>query len=50
MLNIFNIQDRIAENKDRWTAHLNRMPGGRFRKEVWQHKPVGQLSTGTPRN
>ena len=40
MLNIFNIQDSIAENKDRWIAHLNRMPDGRLSKKVCQYKPI----------
>ena len=40
-LNVFNIQDRIEENKERWIAHLNRMPGC-----LWQYNPVGQ---GIPR-
>ena len=39
-LNIFNIQDRITENKERWVAHLNRIPDGRLPKEVWKYKPI----------
>lgn len=37
-LRVFNIQDYIAENKDRSISHLNGMPDGRFPKEVWQPK------------
>ena len=43
-LNIFNTQDRIGEYKERWIAHLNRVPDGRLPKEVWQYKPIGQRS------
>ena len=48
-VNVFNIQDRNAEKKERRTAHLNRMPDGRLPKEVCQYKPVGQQRTGGPR-
>ena len=48
-LNIFNNYDGIAENKEKLTAHLNRIPDGRLAKEVWQYNPVGQRSVGIPR-
>ena len=46
--NIFDIQDRIADNKEKWIVHMNRMPDGRLPKEVWKYKPLGQ-STGRSR-
>ena len=41
-LNIFNIQDCVADNEERWIAHLNKMPDCRFLKEVWQSMPIGK--------
>ena len=33
---MFNIQDRIAESKERWIVYLNRILNGRLSKEVWK--------------
>ena len=48
-LKIFNIQYRIAENKEIWIVHLNRMTDSRLPKVVWQYNPIGQRSIGRPR-
>ena len=48
-LNIFNIEDRAAENKERWIPQLNRMSAGKLAKEVCEYKPVGQRSIRSPR-
>ena len=37
----------MTKNKDRWIAHLNRVPDGSLPKEVCQYKPTGQQSIGS---
>lgn len=41
-LNIFNVKNSTAENKETWTARLNMMSNGRLPKQVLQYKPIGQ--------
>ena len=38
------MQDRIAENRKKLIAYLNRMPGARLPMDVWQYEPVGPVS------
>lgn len=41
---LFNIEDHIVENKQWWSAHVNKI--GKLSTEVWQRKPMGWRDIG----
>jgi hypothetical protein len=47
-LEIFNLNDRIHQNKKNWHEHILRMDL-RITQQILQHKPIGYRDIGRPR-
>lgn len=47
-LEIYNVLDKVEDNKRKWAEHLNRMKNGRLPLQVTNYKPEGR-SLGQPR-
>lgn len=48
-LEIFNLNDRLNDNKQQWKEHIRRMPNTRLTKQILNYKVNGSRSVGRPR-
>ena len=48
-LKIYNLNERIEENREKWKEHLNRMENERIPKIIRGYRPKGKRSLGRPR-
>ena len=48
-LEIFNLNERIIDNKERWHAHIQRMDPDRLTKKLLNYSPQGYRDVGRPR-
>ena len=48
-LEIFNLNERIIDNKERWHAHIQRMDPDRLTKKLLNYRPQGYRDVGRPR-
>ena len=39
-LQVFNLNEKLKDYKQRWKEHLKRMSDSRLAKEVWKYKPI----------
>jgi hypothetical protein len=48
-LNIYNINNRLEENKEKWKQHIDRMKETRIPKLILQYQPKGKRDIGRPK-
>jgi hypothetical protein len=48
-LNIYNINNRLEENKEKWKEHIDRMTETRIPKLILQYQPKGKRDIGCPK-
>ena len=48
-LNVYAINEKITEYKERWKQHVNRMGNGRIPKKILNYNPRGKRDIGRPR-
>jgi hypothetical protein len=48
-LNIYNMNNRSEENKQKWKQHIDRMTETRIPKFILQYQPKGKRDMGRPK-
>ncbi|KAJ4445850.1 hypothetical protein ANN_12535 [Periplaneta americana] len=48
-LNIYNINEKVEDYKEKWKEHLSRMDNERFPTLIQQYQPKGKKDVGRPR-
>jgi hypothetical protein len=48
-LNVYNINNRSEENKEKWKEHRDRMTESRIPKLILQYQPKGKNDIGRPK-
>ena len=48
-LQVFNMNDKLKNYKQRWREHLESMSDYILPKQVWKYKPIGRWCVGRPR-
>ena len=49
-LQVFNSNERLKDDKQRWKEHLQRMSDSSLAKQIWKYKSIGHRREGRPRN
>ena len=48
-LHVYNLNERLKENKNNWYEHLRRMDETRIAKRMFNYRPQGRRNVGRPR-